>query len=87
MPAIVQEEAANEAVKEDAPEGLLNFDKIPLGGSFIGLLTQANRENRRSIVEQTVRKFLVNETLTFGDSELVDVEQVDIDWRTTTTPS
>ena len=56
---------------------------IPLGGSFIGLLTQANRENRRSMVEQTVRKFLVNETLTFGDSELVDVEQVDIDWRTT----
>ena len=35
------------------------------------------------MVEQTVRKFLVNETLTFGDSELVDVEQVDIDWRTT----
>ena len=56
---------------------------IPLGGSFIGLLTQANRENRRSMVEQTVRKFLVNETLTFGDSELVDVEHVDIDWRTT----
>ena len=56
---------------------------IPLGGSFIGLLTQANRENRRSMVEQTVRKFLVNETLTFGDQELVDVEQVDIDWRTT----
>ena len=35
------------------------------------------------MVEQTVRKFLVNETLTFGDQELVDVEQVDIDWRTT----
>ena len=35
------------------------------------------------MVEQTVRKFLVNETLTFGDSKLVDVEQVDIDWKTT----
>ena len=57
---------------------------IPLGGSFIGLLNQANRENRRSMVEQTVRKFLVNETLTFSDPELVDVEQVDIDWKTTT---
>lgn len=56
---------------------------IPLGGSFIGLLTKANRENRESMVEQTVRKFLVNETLTFGDQELVDVEQVDIAWRTT----
>ena len=56
---------------------------IPLGGSFIGLLTQANRENRQSMVEQTVRKFLVNETLTFSDSELVDVEHVDIDWKTT----
>ena len=54
---------------------------IPLGGSFIGLLNQANRENRRSMVEQTVRKFLVNETLTFSDPELVDVEQVDIGWR------
>ncbi len=58
---------------------------IPLGGSFIGLLTQANRENRQSMVEQTVRKFLVNETLTFSDSELVDVEHVDIDWKTTKT--
>ena len=57
---------------------------IPLGGSFIGLLNQANQENRRSMVEQTVRKFLVNETLTFSDPELVDVEQVDIDWKTTT---
>ena len=56
---------------------------IPLGGSFIGLLTKANRENRESMVEQTVRKFLVNETLTFSDPELVDVEQVDIDWRKT----
>ena len=54
---------------------------IPLGGSFIGLLNQANQENRRSMVEQTVRKFLVNETLTFSDPELVDVEQVDIGWR------
>ncbi|KZR81076.1 DUF389 domain-containing protein [Synechococcus sp. MIT S9504] len=56
---------------------------IPLGGSFIGLLNQANRENRRSMVEQTVRKFLVNETLTFSDPEKVDVERVDIDWRPT----
>ena len=37
------------------------------------------------MVEQTVRKFLVNETLTFSDSELVDVEHVDIDWKTTKT--
>ncbi|WP_370594139.1 DUF389 domain-containing protein [Synechococcus sp. BIOS-E4-1] len=56
---------------------------IPLGGSFIGLLNQANRENRRSMVEQTVRKFLVNKTLTFSDPELVDVEKVDIGWRPT----
>ena len=54
---------------------------IPLGDSFIRLLNQANRENRRAMVEETVRKFLVNETLTFGDPALVDVEQVDIDWR------
>ncbi len=54
---------------------------IPLGDSFIRLLNQANRENRRAMVEETVRKFLVNETLTFSDPALVDVEQVDIDWR------
>ena len=54
---------------------------IPLGSSFVSLLNKANRENRRSMVEQTVRKFLVNETLTFSDPELVDVERVDIDWR------
>ena len=54
---------------------------IPLGDSFIRLLNQANRENRRAMIEETVRKFLVNETLTFGDPALVDVEQVDIDWR------
>ncbi len=54
---------------------------IPLGDSFIRLLNQANRENRRAMVEETVRKFLVNETLTFSDPAKVDVEQVDIDWR------
>ena len=54
---------------------------IPLGDSFIRLLNQANRENRIAMIEETVRKFLVNETLTFGDPALVDVEQVDIDWR------
>ena len=54
---------------------------IPLGDSFIRLLNQANRENRRAMVEETVRKFLVNETLTFSDPALVDVEQVDIAWR------
>ena len=54
---------------------------IPLGDSFIRLLNQANRENRRAMVEETVRKFLVNETLTFSDPALVDVEQVDINWR------
>ena len=54
---------------------------IPLGTSFIGLLNQANRDNQRSMVEQTIRKFLVNETLTFSDPELIDVEQVDIDWE------
>ena len=53
---------------------------IPLGDSFIRLLNQANRENRRAMVEETVRKFLVNETLTFSDPAKVDVEQVDIDW-------
>ena len=53
---------------------------VPLGGSFIALLNQANQDNRRAMVERTVRKFLVNETLTFSDPELVDVERVDIDW-------
>jgi len=33
------------------------------------------------MVERTVRKFLVNKTLTFSDPELVDVERVDIAWR------
>jgi len=46
---------------------------IPLGGSFIGLLRQGE-------VEETVRKILVKETLTFSDPELVDIQQIDIDW-------
>ena len=46
---------------------------IPLGSSFIGLLNQGQ-------VEETVHKFLVKGTLTFSDPELVDVQQIDIDW-------
>ena len=46
---------------------------VPLGGSFIGLLRQGE-------VEETVHKFLVNATLTFSDPELVDIQQIDIDW-------
>ena len=46
---------------------------IPLGGSFIGLLRQGE-------VEETVRKILVKETLTFSDPELVDIQQINIDW-------
>lgn len=55
---------------------------IPLGSSFFNLLTRANLDSRREMVEKTVKQYLRRETLTFGDSELVDVEQVDIDWRT-----
>ena len=46
---------------------------IPLGGSFIVLLRQGE-------VEETVRKILVKETLTFSEPELVDIQQIDIDW-------
>ena len=46
---------------------------IPLGSGFVLLLKQGR-------VEETVRKFLVNGTLTFSDPELVDIQQIDFDW-------
>ena len=53
---------------------------IPLGSSFINLLSQARQDNTRDSVEKTIAQFLTRETLTFGDKKKVDVERVDIDW-------
>ena len=53
---------------------------IPLGSSFINLLSQARQDNTRDSVEKTIEQFLTRQTLTFGDKEKVDVERVDIDW-------
>ena len=53
---------------------------IPLGSSFINLLSQARQESTRDSVEKTIEQFLTQQTLTFGDKEKVDVERVDIDW-------
>ena len=52
---------------------------IPLGSSFVSLLGQAREDNTRDIVQRTIKRFLTNETLTFG-AESVVVEQVDIAW-------
>ena len=53
---------------------------IPLGSSFINLLSQARQDNTRDSVEKTIEQFLTQQTLTFGDKKKVDVERVDIDW-------
>jgi len=52
---------------------------IPLGSSFVSLLGKAREDNTRDIVQRTIKRFLTNETLTFG-AESVVVEQVDIAW-------
>lgn len=54
---------------------------IPLGSSFVSLLAQAREDNTRDIVQKTIKRFLMKETVTFSDPESVDVEQVDIDWH------
>lgn len=59
---------------------------VPLGSSFITLLQAKHQENTREMVEQTIRHFLENETITFGDvegvpeSEAVDLESIRIVW-------
>ncbi len=55
---------------------------IPLGSSFINLLSQARQATTRDLVAQTIEQFLTRETLTFGDQKKVEVERVDIDWNT-----
>ena len=52
---------------------------IPLGSSFVSLLGKAREDNTRDVVQRTIKRFLTNETLTFG-AESVVVEQVDIAW-------
>ena len=60
---------------------------VPLGSSFVGLLRAKNQESTRLMVERTIRHFLENETITFGDvkgipeSEAVDLESIRIDWN------
>jgi len=54
---------------------------IPLGSSFIGLLNRARQDSTRDSIQATIRTFLQRETLTFGDEQKVDLEQLDIDWE------
>lgn len=54
---------------------------VPLGSSFLGLLDRAQKDSTRDMVQQTIKKFLTRETLTFGDRDKVDVERVDIAWN------
>lgn len=53
---------------------------IPLGSSFINLLGRARQDNTRDAIRSTILSFLRRETLTFGDQQNVDLEQLDIDW-------
>ncbi len=59
---------------------------VPLGTSFISLLQAKNQDNIKNLVEITIRRFLEDETITFGDvkgvpeSEAVNLESVRIDW-------
>ncbi|WP_244282290.1 DUF389 domain-containing protein [Synechococcus sp. UW140] len=59
---------------------------VPLGSSFISLLQAKNQDNIKELVEITIRRFLEDETITFGDvkgvpeSEAVNLESVRIDW-------
>ncbi|MGC6483312.1 MAG: DUF389 domain-containing protein [Synechococcus sp.] len=65
---------------------------VPLGSSFITLLQAERQENTRKVVEQTIRRFLENETITFGDvegvpeSEAVDLESIRIVWNAKPNP-
>lgn len=54
---------------------------IPLGSSFIGLLGRARQDNTRDAIRSTILAFLRRETLTFGDQQNVDLEELDIDWQ------
>ena len=62
---------------------------FPLGSSFIALLRDKTQSSTRNDVEQTIRRFLTNETVTFGnvegipESEAVDLEAMRIDWSQT----
>ena len=62
---------------------------IPLGSGFISLLQAKHQESTREKVGRTIRRFLENETITFGDvegvpeSEAVDLESIRIDWTQT----
>jgi uncharacterized membrane protein len=62
---------------------------LPLGSGFVSLLRDKTQSSTRKEVEQTIRRFLTNETITFGDvegipeSEAVDLESMRIDWDKT----
>lgn len=62
---------------------------LPLGSGFVSLLRDKTQSSTRNEVEQTIRRFLTNETITFGDvegipeSEAVDLESMRIDWDKT----
>jgi hypothetical protein len=59
---------------------------VPLGSGFVSLLQAKHQDTTREQVTETIRRFLRNETITFGevsgipDSEAVALESVRIDW-------
>lgn len=65
---------------------LTGFLLVPLGSSFLTLMRAKHQDTTRELVEQTIRRFLERETITFGEiqgipeSEAVDLESVRIDW-------
>ncbi|MFL0790839.1 MAG: DUF389 domain-containing protein [Prochlorococcus sp.] len=54
---------------------------VPLGISFRILLLRAGHETTRAEIQRTIKSFLENQTLTFGDNPEVEVNQVDINWQ------
>ncbi len=59
---------------------------VPLGSGFVSLLNARYQDTTREQVAETIRRFLRNETITFGEvsgipeSEAVELESVRIDW-------
>ena len=59
---------------------------VPLGSGFVSLLQAKHQDTTREQVAETIRRFLRNETITFGEvsgipeSEAVELVSVRIDW-------
>jgi uncharacterized membrane protein len=61
--------------------GLTTLLLIPLGGSFVRLLGQANRENKAVQLESLIEQRLRSSTITLGSDPAIDLMGLSIDWQ------